>query len=176
MDFFEAVQKRASYRGKFADQEIPEAHIRKIVEAGIHAPSGYNFQTTRFVIVRDAGLRAQIAALLPTPATKTAPVMLVAVSGEKINEASGAAHFSFATEDYAAAVENIMLAITSLGYAGVWMDGMTRMDDKNKTIAGILRVPENMTVRTIVPFGVPEGEVHQKEKKSFDERVVWDHF
>lgn len=176
MDFFDAVQKRASYRGKFADRNIPEADIRKIVEAGIHAPSGYNFQTTQFVIVRDASLRAQIAELLPTPATRTAPVMLVAVSGEKINRASGAAHFSFATEDYAAAVENIMLAITALGYAGVWMDGMTRMDDKNKAIAELLCVPDGMTVRTIVPFGIPEGEVRQKEKKSFDERVVWDHF
>ena len=176
MDFFDAVQRRASYRGKFADREIPETDIRKIVDAGIHAPSGYNFQTTQFVIVRDESLRAQIAELLPTPATRTAPVMLVAVSGEKINRASGAAQFSFATEDYAAAVENIMLAITALGYAGVWMDGMTRMDEKNKVIAELLRVPKGMTVRTIVPFGIPEGEVRQKEKKSFDERVVWDRF
>ena len=76
----------------------------------------------------------------------------------------------------AAAGKSSMLAITALGYAGVWMDGMTRMDDKNKVIAELLRVPEGMTVRTIVPLGIPEGEVRQKEKKGFDERVVWNHF
>ena len=80
MEFFETVEKRASYRNAFAAQEIPEADIRKIVTAGLHAPSGYNFQTTSFVVVRDPELRGKLAELLPTPATKTAPVILVAVS------------------------------------------------------------------------------------------------
>ena len=30
--------------------------------------------------------------------------------------------------------------------------------------------------RCIIPFGVPTKVVEQKEKKSFEERVVWDHF
>ena len=44
MEFFETVEKRASYRNAFAAQEIPEADIRKIVTAGLYAPSGYRFQ------------------------------------------------------------------------------------------------------------------------------------
>ena len=43
MEFFETVEKRASYRNAFAAQEIPEEDIRKIVTAGLHAPSGYNY-------------------------------------------------------------------------------------------------------------------------------------
>ena len=176
MDFFETVEKRASYRGAFADREIPEEDIRKIVTAGLCAPSGYNFQTTSFVIVRDGALRAKLAELLPTPATKTAPVILVAVSEKRINEAQGAAHFYFDTQDYAAAVENIMLAIVAMGYAGVWMDGMSRMDGKDDEIAALLHLPEGKTVRSIIPFGVPTKEVAQREKKPFDERVVWDSY
>ena len=176
MEFFEAVEKRASYRNAFAEREIPEEDIRKIVTAGLHAPSGYNFQTTSFVIVRDPAIRAQLAELLPTPATKTAPVILVAVSEQKINEAHGAAHFAFDTQDYAAAVENIMLAITAMGYAGVWMDGMSRMNEVDAEIAKLLNVPEGKWVRSIIPFGVPTKDVPQREKKSFEERVVWDRF
>ena len=106
MDFFETVEKRASYRDAFAAQKIPEEDIRKIVTAGLHDPSGYNYQTTSFVVVRDPELRTKLAELLPTPATKTAPVILVAVSEQKINGAKGAANFAFDTQDYAAAVEN----------------------------------------------------------------------
>ena len=176
MEFFEAVQKRASYRGVFTETLIPEENIRKILDAGIRAPSGYNFQTTEFVVVRDPALRAELAALLPTPATKSAPVILVAVSGQEMNKAENAAHLYFDTEDYAAAVENIMLAITALGYAGVWMDGMSRMNDKDTQIATLLRVPEGKRVRTIIPFGVPQTEPQQRQKKSFEERVVWEQY
>lgn len=176
MEFFETVEKRASYRNTFVQQEIPEEDIRKIVTAGLHAPSGYNFQTTSFVIVRNPALRAKLAELLPTPATKTAPVILVAVSEKKISQESGAAHFAFDTQDYAAAVENIMLAIVAMGYAGAWMDGMTRMNEADAEIAALLNIPEGKTVRTIIPFGIPTVEVKQREKKPFDERVVWDHF
>lgn len=176
MDFFEVVEKRGTYRLDFKDQQIPDEDIKKIVNAGLHAPSGYNFQTTSFVIVKDKELRDKISALMPTKATKTAPVILVALSEKKMNDASGAAHFYFDTEDYAAAVENIMLAITAMGYAGVWMDGMSRMEGKDKEIAKILNVPGDKTVRTIIPFGVPLNEVKQNSKKGFDERVVWDKF
>ena len=104
MEFFETVEKRASYRYAFAEKDIPEEDIRQIVTAGLQAPSGYNFQTTSFVIVRDPELRAKLAELIPTPATKTAPVIMAALSEQKINEAEGAAHFPVDTQYYAAAV------------------------------------------------------------------------
>ena len=176
MDLFEAIERRASYRGAFLDKEVSEADIRRIVEAGLRAPSGYNLQTTSFVIARDAALRAQLAALLPTPAMRTAPVILAAVSKPLRNEGAGAAPFCFAVQDYAAAVENVMLAIAALGYAGVWMDGQTRMDGNDERIAALLRVPAGMTVHSLIPFGVPEQQPRQAPKKPFGERAVYDHF
>ncbi len=174
MDYFECVEKRASYRSEFSEREIPEADIRKIVSAGLHAPSGYNYQTTSFVIIRDKTMLKKLSELIPTPATKTAPVILAALSEQKINQAEGAAHFAFDTQDYAAAVENIMLAIVAMGYAGVWMDGMTRMKEADREIAKLLNVPKDKKVRSIIPFGIPKKEVLQKEKKPFEERVFWE--
>ena len=69
-----------------------------------------------------------------------------------------------------------MLAIVDMGYAGVWMDGMSRMNDADTEIAALLQVPEGKWVRSIIPFGVPTAAVPQREKKPFEERVVWDHF
>lgn len=173
MDFFEAAAKRSSYREAFADAPVPESDLRKILQAGIQAPSGYNMQSTSFVAVTDPALLEQLAQLLPTPATKTAKAMIVVVTEEI---AAACCELTWEKEDYAAAVENILLGITALGYAGVWMDGMTRMggkDAKAQQIAALLHVPEGKRVRTIIPIGVPAKAVPQKEKKPFAERVVW---
>lgn len=35
MDVFEAIEKRHSYRGKFADAPVPKERLRKIVDAGM---------------------------------------------------------------------------------------------------------------------------------------------
>ncbi|MCR5023212.1 MAG: nitroreductase family protein, partial [Lachnospiraceae bacterium] len=61
MDFFETVEKRASYRSSFVDREVPESDIRKIITAGLHAPSGYNFQTTSYVVIRDPEMKEKLA-------------------------------------------------------------------------------------------------------------------
>lgn len=53
MDLFEAVARRHSYRGPYTDQPVPREDLRKIVQAGIQAPSGRNEQTTSFVIIDD---------------------------------------------------------------------------------------------------------------------------
>ena len=172
MEFFEAVAKRYSHRTPFLDQPVPDADVRKIVEAGIQAPSGQNCQTTSFVVVTDPELRKAIAQQLSTPATQTAPVILV-VLAEHVVAPCG---ISFEVEDYAAAVENMHLAATALGYATVWMDGMTKAPVANAAIAELLHVPAGKTVRTIMPIGVPAEAGEPKPRKAFEERVHYNQF
>lgn len=172
MDFFDVIAKRYSYRGKFKPGTVPESDIRQILDAGIRAPSGFNAQTTRFVAVTDETLRQQIAALTPSPATETAPVLLVPVS-ERVVMPNG---MVFEVEDYGACVENILLAITAKGYAAVWMDGRVKADGIAGKIAALLHVPEGFTVRAVIPFGVPEEPGVQKERKPFAQRVSFNRF
>ncbi len=172
MEYFEVVKKRGSYRGEFLAEKIPEPDIREIMEAGIQAPSGYNHQTTSFVVVTDETLLKQLAAIISGPAVETAPAIIVPIS-EFWQAESG---LSFEIEDYACAVENILLAITAKGYAGVWMDGQTKMDGNAQKIAALLQIPSNLHVRTIIPFGKPAKPVTQKEKKDFAERVFFNQF
>lgn len=166
MDFFEVVNRRGSYRDKFEEKAVPDEDIRKILDAAIKAPSGYNLQTTSFVVVRDPRIRAQIAEWMPSDATETAPVILVVVS-EHV-EADG---LCFEIEDYASATETMLLAITALGYAAVWMDGDTKLDGNFEKIGSLLELSAGKTVRTIVPMGVPTKEVKQNSRKAFEERV-----
>lgn len=79
MEFFETVAKRYSHRTPFLDQPVPDADVRKIVEAGIQAPSGQNCQTTSFVVVTDPDLRKRISEVLSTPAACAAIASLLRV-------------------------------------------------------------------------------------------------
>ena len=167
MDFFAAVKKRHSYREEFASTPVSDEHIRQIMEAALMAPSGLNMQTTSFIVVKNAEVRAKIAEILPTAATKTAPVIVVAMSKKVV------AHgMCFEVEDYSAAVENILLAAVALGYSAVWMDGMTKADRLNEKIAELLNVPADQTVRTIIPIGVAAKEIAGPAKMAYEERVT----
>ena len=77
----------------------------------------------------------------------------------------------FEVEDCSAAVENMLLAVTALGYATVWIDGALRREGRAERINSLLGIPPGRTVRVILPIGVPAGEGPRKEKKPFEERA-----
>jgi nitroreductase len=63
----------------FEPTPIHEQDLRKIIEAGLHAPSGYNMQPWRFVVVRDPEKRKQLRdAAMGQPKVEEAPVIIVA--------------------------------------------------------------------------------------------------
>ena len=172
MDVFEAVSKRYSYRGEFTDAPVPREDLIKIVLAGIHAPSGKNEQTTSFVIVDDTELLGQVARIVDKPVCHSAKAMIVCV----IDPRPVLGSLSFAVEDCAAAVENMLLAITALGYATVWLDGTLRSEDKAARIARLLGVPEDKSVRILLPLGVAAEPGTQKEKLPFEKRAWFNRY
>ena len=170
MDLFDAIDQRHSYRGVFKETAIPDNHLVKIVNAGIRAPSGCNAQTTDFVIITDKQKIEDIGLLLKHDYIKTAQAIIVCVV-TKENVIPGA---SFEKEDCAAAVENMLLAITALGYATVWIDGSLRRDGRAKKIGAMINAPRKKQVEVILPVGVPVDKHEQKEKKPFDQRAWFD--
>ena len=172
MDVFEAMAKRYSFRGPFRDAPVPREDLRKIVQAGIQAPSGKNEQVVSFVIVDDPDLLGQIAAVVQRPVCDTAKAMIACVSDPRpVFEG-----FSFAAEDCAAAVENMLLAITALGYASVWLDGVLRVNDVAARVGELLGVPAGHTVRILLPLGVPAEPGEQKEKLPFARRAWFNRY
>jgi nitroreductase len=172
MDVFEAISKRHSYRGDFTDAPVPREDLVKIVLAAIHAPSGRNEQTTSFVIVDDPDLLRRITQIVDKPVCNTARAMIVCVIDPRpvLND------ISFAPEDCAAAVENMLLAVTALGYATVWLDGVLRQRDVARQIGQLLGVPEGRSVRILLPLGVPVQPGTQKEKLPFEQRAWFNRY
>jgi nitroreductase len=172
MELFEAIAKRYCYRGSFTDAPIPREDLVKIVQTGIQAPSACNEQVASFVIVDDPKLLAQIAAWLDRPVCGTAKAMIVCITDPR----AVYANLSFADEDCAASVENMLLAITALGYATVWLDGVLRRDDLSMKIGNLLGVPHGKTVRILLPLGVAAEPGHQRERQPFDQRAWFNEY
>lgn len=170
MELFEAINKRHSYRGTFKESQVSQEDLKKIVQAGIQAPSGCNCQTTTFIIIDDASLVRRIAEMHPTnKGFQTAQAFIAAIVD--IQPAAAYEGISFVVEDCAAAVENMLLAITELGYASVWVDGWLRVDQRAQKIGKLLGVPESKVIRVILPVGVPVEQWPQREKKPFHQRA-----
>jgi nitroreductase len=167
MDVFEAMSRRHSYRGAFEKRRIPREHLQKIVQAGIQAPSACNAQSPSFVIVDEPEVLAQIAAVVDRPVVKDAAAIVACVMDPKPVYKD----LSFGPEDCAAAVENMLLAITALGYASVWLDGVLRAEGRGEKVGQILGVPAGLQVRILLPLGVPVERCAQREKKPFAERA-----
>jgi nitroreductase len=169
MDFFKAAESRHSYRGAYTDANIPDEDLIKILDAGIRAPSGCNAQTTSFILVTNPGLRSEIAKIFGPEPVCTAPALIIVIT-EKITFDFG---LDFELEDYGAAVENILLAITALGYASCWYGGGVRLGGVHEKLEKFLGVPQGKEVQAILPVGVPAEQRAQPGRKAFDERVDW---
>ncbi|MCL2055662.1 MAG: nitroreductase family protein [Oscillospiraceae bacterium] len=169
MDFFTVIENRHSYRGAYTDSPVPKSDLEKIADAGLRAPSGCNEQTTSLIVVTDAALREKIAGVLDHKSVRSAPALIIVTTRYHKFDFG----LAFELEDYAAAVENILLAATAMGYASCWFDGMVRTGGRDKAIAEILGAAEDENVRCILPVGVPAQIGKQAPRKPFDERVTW---
>lgn len=170
MEIFKAIEERYSYRGPMEQTSIPREELRKIVECGLKAPSGKNAQTTEFVIIDDQSTLQQLHQLHPAnKAMQQSPAMIACIvdrQAEKIYEG-----YDFQLEDCAAAVENMLLAITGLGYASVWIDGWLRVERRAEIVADLIKLPADKKVQILLPVGKPMEQGPRKNKKAFDERA-----
>jgi nitroreductase len=162
-----SIKNRHSIR-MFTDSPVSDEDLQTILRAANQAPSAHNQQSWRFVILRGqkkndlADFVTSKAANFPRPSSTllrmasrsvfSAPIVIaVANSGELIRRGTelfkvdkDAAHDFFRImeiQSSAAAVQNLLIAATSIGLATVWL--------------GILVLIKNDVLRFI---GEPEGE------------------
>ena len=114
MNTLDAIRDRYSYRGKFLSTPVPRADLIQILEAGYHAPSGCNKQTTRLIAVDDPKVLKKLHGVIDPPIGETAPAMICVLTERIVAYRDRC----FATQDYSAAIENMLLAITALFFSG----------------------------------------------------------
>ncbi len=167
----EIIFSRSSYRGKYKDAAVPREDLELIIKAGIAAPSGCNRQTPVFVAVDDAEKVSAIRTAFPRPSIMTAPAFIM-VFTQKIVGIDG--HY-YNVEDYAAAIENMLLTIKTLGYESCWYQGGVRACAEE--FRKLVNLPEQFNFVCLLPVGLAAEEVSmQLDKKEFSERAWFNEY
>ncbi len=173
MNTLETIAARRSYRGQYLSTPVPREHLTAILEAGCHAPSGCNKQTTSFIAVDDPEIMTQLFTIIKKGLGKTAPAMICVLTRKIIAYSDR----TFYIQDYSAAIENMLLAIADLGYASCWVEGhVTGTDRIGDQMARMLGIPEDYELIAYLPVGVPAEALPQIEKKPFGERAWFNGF
>jgi len=176
MNTFEAIKNRYSFRGTFKNTPVPRGDLRKILEAGLAAPSGRNKQTTSLIAIDDPELVSAVSALVKTNGFRgegAAPAGICVLT-QKIPAIEDKL---FNVQDYSAAIQNMLLAITALGYVSCWIEGqVTCSAETQKQIAELLKLPADYTVVCYLPVGVPEADIKRPDYKAFEERAWFNGF
>ena len=173
MEVMEAIQKRRSYRGKYKSDPIPKEDLTSIMKAGLAAPSGCNKQTTSLIAVDDPEILKKLRSVIDPPVGETAPAMICVLSRRIFAYRDKC----FAVQDYSAAIENMLLALTALGYQSCWYEGHITDEDRiGYQMAQILGVPDEYELVCFLPIGVAESEPVLPQKKNFEERAWFNSF
>ncbi len=168
MDTLFAIFARTSYRGKYESTPVPREHLQQLLEAGLAAPSGCNKQTTSLVAVDDPVLLSRLSALTQTKIGSTAPAMILVLTQKTIAYRDR----TFYIQDYSAAIQNILLAAVSLGYASCWVEGqVTDLDRIGRQMADLLGIPEEYDLVCYLPIGVAADPVKRAVKRPFSARA-----
>ena len=119
----EILKNRRSIR-KYKPQQVSDAHLDAILEAGIYAPSGMNTQNSIMVAVRDRETRDQLsrmnAAVMGTendPFYGAPCVIVVLVEPERYT----------AVEDGSLVLGNLMNAAYEIGVGSCWIHRARQM-------------------------------------------------
>lgn len=168
MDCMQAIQKRYSYRGMYKQDPVPREDLERIMEAGLSAPSGCNAQTTSLIGVDDPALLRRLGGMLRKPHFASAPAAICVLTEPR----AAYENTRFHVQDYSAAIENMLLAITALGYESCWIEGyVTGASGVGAEMARALGAPAGLSLVAYLPVGLAAEETPRAVRKPFSQRA-----
>jgi nitroreductase len=122
------LERRAT--NHFTDEEVPEEYLNAILSFGTQAPSGYNLQPWRFIVVRDEENRKRLQQVaFNQPKVAEAPVVIICfgmkeewkeLAGEVFRE--GAERGAGSIETWKQARDGAVQALTNMQKMDVWVN------------------------------------------------------
>ena len=186
----ETINRRHSIR-LFTDEPVSDDHLQTILNAANMAPSAHNQQSWRFIVIKGDKKRelvelvnsktaefpksSSVLLRMASRSIASAPaVVAVANTGDLIEHGTKLfqidrerAHDFFRTmeiQSSAAAVQNLLLAATSLGLATVWLGILFLIKDE---VLELLGEPKGEFM-AVVPIGYAAKESKGPEKRPLD--------
>jgi len=162
MDVFEAIYTRRTVR-KYNGAPVPQSDLERIVDSARMAASGNNRQPWEFVAVTEPGILAKLC-IPPDHWLNNAGAVIAVIMDPGSR---------WWVEDASAAVQNMLLACTALGFGACWMEGYSLRNEE--VFREVLGIPDNRKLFTLLAIGVAD-EQPMKEKKTLQDVLHWQHY
>ena len=195
MNIIEAIEGRRSIKHYDPEHTMPEADIAELIRLAKLAPSSFNMQNYRFVVVRDKELRKQIRAAAWDQAQVTDASLLVIMCADLTAHADNPSRYwSHAPQEVqdilvpaltpfyegrpqitrdegmrssALGGMTLMLAAREFGYESCPMVGF----DADK-VSKLINLPQNYILSFMVPVGKQTKTGWERGERLPDEKVV----
>lgn len=153
---------------EFKNEQIPDEDLALILHAAAYAPSGRNQQKWNFTVIQNANLLKQLADDIKLELNMKrefqynfygAPTLII-ISADRNNKTGNL--------DCAAALENILIAATSLNIGSCWINQLNNVCDtpKIRTLLNSFQIPEDHIVWGCAALGystkTPEAPPRKK--------------
>ncbi len=169
MEFPELLKKRRSVRN-FLDRPIEEAKINQIIAALQYLPSSRSIFPTEFIVVDDKKILKRLSTCRYTGASfiEQAPLAIV-VNADSVKS-------DIWVEDASIASTFILFSAVEIGLAGCWVQIRKRKKGKifsDGIISGILIIPPNYSVESIIAIGYADTIPIKEKKKQFNPEKIY---
>ena len=143
-----------------SEEKIPEEVVKRIMTAATYAPSCFNNQPWRFLVVTEENKLEDMHAALSGGNywAKKAPVMVAVITKPDL-DAELSDRRGYAVLGCGLAMENLMLQAFKEGAIGHAMAGFDPLVVKEK-----FSIPEEFIVIALIAIGYPGDESHLSEK------------
>lgn len=151
MNTSEVIRARRSIRKYKENFVIPQKDIEIMLEAAMMAPSACNTRPWEFVVVENSTIKEQIIEISShTSMLQTASLAIVVCGRPDLQETICSA---FWPQDCGAAIENLLLQATDLGYGTCWC-GFYPVMDRVEELQKLLQV--SSIPLAVVAVGKPD--------------------
>jgi nitroreductase len=150
MEVFEAIRTLLAVRS-YQDKPVPDAVIRRIVEAGRLTGSAMNAQPWQFIVIRDGATLRRLGGIASSgPYVAQAPLAIVVATDKS----------RFAVSDASRAIQSMLLTAWADGVGSNWV-GFGGLE----SVKAVLDIPAGLDVLAILPFGYPARPLGRGKKR-----------
>ena len=153
MDALSAILTRRSIR-RYTDKLVPPETVRKLLEAGMAAPSANHKEPWHFVVITERAILDAVPNFHPYSRMLLEAPLAVLVCGDISLETRP----GYMAQDLSAAVENILIAAQGLGLGAVWL-GVYPREERMAGMKQLLKIPDGFLPFALVSIGYPAEEL-----------------
>jgi nitroreductase len=167
MSFLELARTRCSIRGYKPDPVEPEK-LKQVLEAARLAPTAGNRQRFRLIVIHTEGREEELRRIYDRDWFVEPPLVICAC---RYPMDPARQRKDYTDVDIGIVVDHLILAAAELGLGTCWIGAYDPAAARE-----ILGLPDEVEPVVFTPLGYPAAPPREKQRKSLDELVCYEHW